>query len=280
MRQDSGSVVCPECGRLVDVDEQTCPYCGRWQPSMFGYASLLTRVFGSLDVTQGIFWACLVIYALALALDPAGAWRNSMQGEFLGILAPSDQSNLELGMTGGMLVKRFGLWWTPLSATYLHGGVLHIFFNLMWLRMLGPSIEEGLGPARFFVLYTACGAGGFWLSNSISGAPTVGASGAIFGLLAATIVLGRHAGGTWGRYASQQAIGLAALLFVFGFLSPRTNNWAHLGGFAVGIVMTRILVSRAQRAEGPATQAIALLLAVGTLGAFVASFLKVRFGLF
>ena len=277
MRKESGSVVCPECGRLVDVEEKSCPHCGRWQPGMFGYGPALLQVFGEINVTQILFWACLILYALSLALDPSGAWRNSLRGEFLGILAPSDGALRQLGMTGGQIVKQFDRWWTPLSATFLHGGVLHIFFNMWWLRMLGPPIEESLGPARFFLLYMGCGAGGFLLSNGLSAAPTVGASGAIFGLLAATIIIGRESGTETGRFASQQAIGMAALLFVFGLVSARTNNWAHLGGFLVGIVVTRALVSQARRAEGPLVQAAALVLGLATVGSVLATFLVVRF---
>ena len=277
MRQKTGSVVCPECGRLVDVAESSCPNCGRWQPGLYGYAPLLQRVFGQVDVSHAILWSCVILYAAALALDPGGAWRNAGRG-FFGLLSPSNESLLQLGMTSGPLVERYGLWWTPISATYLHGGVLHIFFNMMWLRMLGPQIEHALGPARFFALYTAAGAGGFLVSNFVTGAPTVGASGAIFGLLAATIVLARDYGGEWGAQVGRQAIMWAGILFLFGLVSPSTNNWAHGGGFVVGFVGMRLLLSRSRHAEGPVMQLSALLLALATVGSVVASFVAVRFG--
>ena len=278
MRKTQGSVVCPECGRLVDVDEATCPNCGRWRPGLYGYAPLLKRIFGGVDVSHGILWSCVILYAAALALDPSGAWRNASRGGFMALLAPSSEALLQLGMTSGQLVRHYDLWWTPLSATYLHGGILHIFFNMMWLRMLGPQIEHALGPGRFFVLYTAAGAGGFVVSNFVSGAPTVGASGAIFGLLAATIVLARDYGGEWGAQVGRQAVMWAGLLFVFGLVSPSTNNWAHGGGFVVGFIAMRTLLAQSRRAEGPTMQLVALISAVATLGAVVASFVAVRLG--
>lgn len=276
MRKTQGSVVCPECGRLVDVNEAACPNCGRWRPGLYGYSPLLQRVFGAVDVSHAILWSCVILYAGALALDPDGAWRNAGRGGFMGLLAPSSEALLQLGMTSGALVERYDLWWTPLSATYLHGGILHIFFNMMWLRMLGPQIEHVLGPGRFFVLYTAAGAGGFIVSNLVSGAPTVGASGAIFGLLAATIVLAREHGGEWGAQVGRQALMWAGMLFVFGLVSPSTNNWAHGGGFVAGFVGMRVLLAQSRRSEGPIMQLAALVAALATLGAVIASFIVVR----
>ena len=270
-----GSVVCPECGRLVELGESKCPNCGRWQPSLFGLAPILQRTFGTLEVTQLIFWACCILYALSLVLDPGAVLQSR---GFFNILSPSSQALLQLGMTSGGLVDRFGLWWTPLSATYLHGSLLHIFFNMMWLRILGPQLEHDLGPGRFFLLYTLAGAGGFVLSNEVTGNPTVGASGAIFGLLAATIILARHHGGAWGQAVGQQAIMYAVLLFAFGFVSRTTNNWAHAGGFVVGGLAMFVLLKQSQRAEGPLVQLGALALALATVGAVIASFFVVRFG--
>ena len=270
-----GSVVCPECGRLVELGESSCPNCGRWQPSLFGLSPILQRTFGTLEVTQLIFWACCILYALSLVLDPGAVLSGG--GGLFGILSPSGSALAQLGMTGGALVDRFGLWWTPISATYLHGSLLHIFFNMLWLRMLGPQLEADLGPGRFFLLYTAAGAGGFVISNMFSGNPTVGASGAIFGLLAATIILARHHGGAWGEAVGQQAIMYAVLLFAFGFVSSRTNNWAHAGGFVVGGLAMFVLLKQSERAEGPLVQIGALLLALGTIASVAASFVVVRF---
>lgn len=224
---------------------------------MFGYSRALQNVFGTLDVTTAIMWACVILYLISLILDPKAIFSSG--GGFMSLLAPSGDSLYQLGMTSRQLVERYGLWWTPLSATYLHGSLLHIFFNMLWLRMLGPNLEAMLGPGRFFLLYTASGIGGFLVSNALSPHPSVGASGAIFGLLAATVVAGRAHGGEWGHLASRQALMYAGLIFMFGFLSPRTNNLAHLGGFVVGGAMTWALLRFANRAEGPAVQALAAL---------------------
>lgn len=278
-----GSVVCPECGRLVEIGEPSCPNCGRWQPSLYGLAPILQRTFGNLEVTTMILWTCVILYAIALVLDPSAVLGG--RGMF-SLLSPSFAANAQLGMTGsvyqltfsdGRVIPALAPWWTNLSAVYLHGGLLHIFFNMLWLRNLGPLLEREFGPGRFFILYTAAGVGGFVLSNVFSGAPTVGASGAIFGMLGATIVIARAHGGEWGQWIGQQAMMYAVLLFAFGFISPVVNNWAHGGGFVVGGAMAWIFLRSIDRAEGPITQISALLLGVGTLASFLASFISARF---
>ena len=93
-----------------------------------------------------------------------------------------------------------------LSAVWLHGGLLHILFNLMWIRQLAPAVGELYGPGRMVIIYTVAGVVGF-LATSVAGdflcvpavpaaAPrlTVGASASIFGLLGALVYYGRRSG--------------------------------------------------------------------------------------
>ena len=199
MRQVQGSIVCAECGRLVGINEERCPYCGAWRPGLFGWAPFLRSLVGArLDLIVLIIGACLTLYALALLLQPEAIFSGS---GFLTILSPGGRALYQLGMTGGVAWE-LGWWWTLLTATYLHGGLLHIAFNVMWIRNLGPAAAEVYGPARTFVLFNAAAAAGFLLSNEMSGAPTIGASGAIFGLLAALIVYGRKRGSSVMRNSS------------------------------------------------------------------------------
>ena len=97
---------------------------------------------------------------------------------------------------------------------------------------------EVYGPARTFVLFNVAGASGFLLSNEMSGAPTIGASGAIFGLLAALIVYGRKRGSS---VMTQQLWQWAIILGIFGFIVPSVNNWAHGGGFAGGWIAAHLM---------------------------------------
>ena len=99
---------------------------------------------------------------------------------------------------------RAGWWWTLLTAIYLHGNLLHLVFNLLWVRQLAPAVEQLFGTARLVVIFTAGGVAGFVLSNIASGAWTIGASGAVFGLLGAMVAYGRSRGGTFGTAVFRQ----------------------------------------------------------------------------
>ena len=235
MRQTQGSVVCAQCGRLVGVTEEKCPFCGAWRPGLFGWATSLRRLFGGRsDPFTLIVFACGTLYVLALLLQPEAILQPA---GILSMLSPGSRALLQLGMTGGFAMER-GWWWTLLTAMYLHGGLLHIIFNVMWIRNLGPAVAEVYGPARAFLLFNFAGAGGFLVSNLMTGVPTIGASGSIFGLLAALIVYGRRRGSS---VVTQQLWQWAIILGVFGFVMPGINNWAHGGGFAAGWVAAHVM---------------------------------------
>jgi rhomboid protease GluP len=232
MRKTTGSMICPQCGKLIGVSEEKCPFCGAWNPSLYGYAPAMQRFFGmKLDLVPLITMACVVLYVISLVLQPEALLHPT--GLF-GLLSPGSRALYQLGMTGGLAWSQ-GWWWTVLSAIYLHGGVLHIFFNLMWVRNLGPGVVDAYGTARAFVIFTVAGALGFVVSNLASGTPTIGASGSIFGLLAALIVYSRKRGGS---ALTSQLWQWAILMFVMGFIMPSFNNWAHAGGFAGGYLVS------------------------------------------
>ena len=91
-----------------------------------------------------------------------------------------------------------GHWWTLLTAIYLHGSVLHILFNVLWIRQLGPAVEQLYGPSRLVVIFTVAGAAGLLASNLLGLPLTIGASGSIFGLLGALVAFGQKRGGAFG----------------------------------------------------------------------------------
>jgi rhomboid protease GluP len=262
-------MICPQCGKLIGVAEERCPFCGAWQPGMFGAAPVLQRWFGrQLDLIPLIVTACVVLYVGALALDPASIFQ---QFSLLNLLAPGTRALYQLGMTGGV-AWRLGWWWTVFTAIYLHGSLLHIFFNMMWVRNLGPTVTNAYGPARAFVIFTVAGVVGFLVSNLVTGAPTVGASGSIFGLLAALIVYARRSGESMMKAQLWQ---WAIILFVFGFVMSGVNNFAHAGGFAGGWITAQIMPASHEKRESPAVQILAIALIVMSVVGVVLSFLRV-----
>ena len=159
------SMICPGCGYLINTDEKRCPHCGAYNPNLWGLGPALNRIFGGrIDVLTLIPTACIALYAVSLLLDLKAAL--SMGGGLFGMLSPSNIPLIVLGMTHGEAP-----WWTVLTATYLHGSLLHILFNVLWIRQLGPEVGQFFGPARYFIIYTVAGAIGFILSNLISGLP-------------------------------------------------------------------------------------------------------------
>lgn len=256
------AILCPSCRKLIDNTEPRCPFCGQLRPGMWGFTSTLRRLGVELDFSKLIVIVCAALYVLALLVEPGAIFRT--QG-MMNFLAPSRQASFWFGMTGSLLVFDYGHWWTLITAIYLHGNLLHIFFNMMWVRQLGPLVEELFGPYRLFVIFTVAGITGF-LFSSFSGTPfTLGASGSIFGLLAAAIVYGRRQGST---LFTRQFLQWAVILFVFGLIFPGVDNWAHLGGF-VGGYATALLFSRMGNHEGLGAYLGAGICALLTVGAFV-----------
>jgi rhomboid protease GluP len=267
-RKTTGAILCPSCGRLTTADAEACLVCGRRRPGMWGFAGPLRAVFAAADVTNVIMAACVVLYVVSLVLDPVAALRP--RGAF-DLLPPSSRALDVLGMTGAVAWAQ-GRWWTLLTAIYLHGSLLHILFNVLWIRQLGPAVVEVYGSARLVVIFSVAGVAGFALSNAVGVPFTVGASGAIFGLLGAMVAFGHKRGGTFGSMVLRQYGHWALILFVFGLL-PGTaiNNWAHGGGFVGGLAAGLALSFADRRRETGLERLLAVALIVLTVAGFALS---------
>ncbi|MGH9784846.1 MAG: rhomboid family intramembrane serine protease [Terriglobia bacterium] len=240
---------------------------------MWGLSDVLRRLFRTGGPTQIITIACIGAYVLSLVLDPAGALRP--RGPFE-VFSPSNRALQLIGATGSFPWAH-GEWWTLVTAVYLHGGVLHILFNVLWIRQLGPAVEELYGPARFFVIFTVSGVAGFLVSNSLGIPFTVGASGAIFGLLGAMVAFGRRRGGVFGAMVLRQYGQWALLMFVLGFFMSGVNNLAHAGGFVGGLAAGFVLSLAERRAETTLDHLMAGGCGVVTLLCFARAFYSALF---
>lgn len=209
---------------------------------MWGFGGALGTLFRRWNFVNAVTVLCIALYVASLILDPASALRP--RGLF-DAFAPSDRMLLLLGGTGAV-PWAYGRWWTVLTAIYLHGSVLHILFNLLWIRQLGPAVGELYGPARLVVIFTVSGVLGFVVSNLIGVPFTIGASGAIFGFLGAMVAYGRKRGGVFGGLILRQYGQWALVLFIFGFFMSGVNNFAHAGGF-VGGFLSGLALSMAER---------------------------------
>ena len=261
-RKKPTAVLCSSCRQLISVKEKKCPYCGAVQPALWGLSPSLRKLFSDkVDLVMLITTSCSGLYLVSLAIDPQAAMQ--VKGLF-NIGSPASGALYVLGMTGGA-AWACGSWWTLLSANFLHGSLIHIVFNLMWVRDLGPVAVKLLGSARFFVVFVVSGAVGFLVSNVVTGSPTMGASASIFGLLGVLAAFGRRRGGTLGANLSFQMLRWGAIIFVLGFMLRGINNWAHAGGFIAGFAMAWLMPKHEGVHEGRGVQILALVLLVATV---------------
>lgn len=243
-RQKSGSVVCPSCGKLVGVGQEKCPYCGRAFPGMLGFTKMFRNLGEDMGFVPMIMWGCGILYLLTLIVQP----DEIFAGGLLNMLSPSGEALYVFGASGAFPVFGGGRWWTLLSAAWLHGSVLHIVFNMMWVRDMGRTVAETYGPGRMMLIYTISAVSGALLSSSVAyflpwlpgplggASMTVGASGALFGLFGALYYYGNRTGSS---QLNQQIKNFLIIMVIFGFLVPRVDNWGHLGGFLGGYLISR-----------------------------------------
>jgi membrane associated rhomboid family serine protease len=263
-RKTSGAILCPSCGRLTNADAPTCLVCGRRNPGMWGFAGPLRALFRRLSFVDVVTVACIALYVLSLIIDP----RAPLGATGLMNLLPASNAALrDLGATGAG-PWHAGQWWTLFTAIYLHGNVLHILFNVLWIRQLGPAVDELYGSSRLVVIFTVAGAVGFLASDLFVYNLTVGASGSIFGLLGALVAFGQKRGGAFGTMVLRQYGQWALVLFVFGFLMQAVNNVAHAGGFVGGYLTGWLLTYAEHRSETAFDHLLALASIAVTVTAF------------
>ncbi len=239
------SVLCPSCGSLVGVKDAQCLNCGRRNPGMWGFAHVLRNLGDDHAFGMLVMWACGALYLASLAADIGGIRTSGL----LSMFSPSIQSLFLFGASGAIPVFGYGRWWTVLSAAWLHAGVLHILFDMYWVRELAPAAARLYGPGRTVIVYTVAAITGF-LASSVAGIVpflpgflrgagfTVGASAPVFGLIGAMLYYGRRGGSS---YITQQMKGLAITFLIFGFIFPGVDNWAHLGGLGGGWLAAKVL---------------------------------------
>ena len=265
IRQRTGSTVCPGCGSLVGVNDDSCYNCGRRNPGLWGFSPWLRRLGHDLGFAQIVMVASIGLYLATLVAsdDPMGG------GGLFNLLSPDTRALFLFGASGAIPVFALDRWWTVLSAGWLHGGLLHIFFNLLWVRQLAPATADLYGAGRMIIIYVVGGAAGFLLSSAagyyLSGLPllsgasfTIGASAPIFGLLGALVYYGQRTGSSM---VGGQALQYAAILFAFGLFMNGVDNYAHAGGFGGGWVMARWLDPMARERVDHLVIALTLLLA-------------------
>jgi len=223
------SILCPNCRKLISMDEPACPYCGLVRPGLHNTAGIIRKIFLGSDPVRTIIYVNIAFYILSLVL---GGISND--GSF-NLLSPSSRSLFALGATGTYPVIAEHRFWTLISASFLHGGIFNILFNMMALYQLGPFVLREFGFHRFINLYIITGICGFAVSVLFGVPFTIGASASICGLIGAIIYYGKSRGDSYGEVIYKEAMGWVVGLIIFGLFFPGINNWAHGGGILSGI---------------------------------------------
>lgn len=194
-------------------------------------------------VTTVLFWlnvlAFLAQFVAALAIDP---------GSLFSILVEGFKAT-DLARFGGIwpaLIQYDGSWWRLVTAMFLHGGLLHIASNMFGLILLGRPLEDTIGWWRYLIVYVLSGLGSgvavvfLGAQNTV----TIGASGAIYGIIGALLYL-TFQQPHWFTPAGVRSVRtLMVLNLVFTFLIPGISIAGHLGGLAVGVLTMIVLLPK------------------------------------
>jgi membrane associated rhomboid family serine protease len=202
--------ICPECMIPASVGFQ-CPECVREGNKSVRQAR---TIFGG-RVTTDPGWVSKVLIGINVVVYVLQQTVSGFTFRFENI---------------GLYVAD-GDYYRLLTAAFLHASILHIALNMYALYLFGPPVEAAIGRVRFAALYLVSALGGSALSYAFANplVPSLGASGAVFGLLGAYLVLNRKLG--------RNTSGVMALLvinFVFGLIAPNIDWRAHLGGLVTG----------------------------------------------
>jgi rhomboid protease GluP len=254
--------LCPACGTLVGASASKCHQCGA---SMTYSLAAASRSLGGLIKSDApVTYLILVVtcalfgFSLMATIRAAGEFTPP-SGGIGGLFNLGAISGSVLNRLGASLPLPYDLHqpWRFIMAVFLHGSILHIGFNMWVIMDVGPQIEELYGSARYLFIYVFTGAFGY-LVSSFFGRFSVGASGSLLGLIGVMLALttGRHTAGM--QMLRSQLIRWLIYIAVMGVLMPQIDNFAHIGGFAAGYALGRIMLDRAPADAAERKRAYAL----------------------
>jgi membrane associated rhomboid family serine protease len=246
-----GRPICPDCMTVTPVGMR-CPECARQRTKV-------TRISAGLRTGPApATYALIAINVIAFVAEIGTG----------GTISSGGGSIYRDGGLFGPAVAH-GDWYRIVTSGFLHGGLWHLGFNMIALYFLGSLLEPAIGTPRFLAVYfVSLLAGSFGALLLSPDALTVGASGAVFGLLSTAFIFARHRG--LEQIAAQ--IGFFIVLnIVFTLSSSYVSVGAHLGGLVAGVLCGFLIVFAERRARRPVELevlgfvAIALLSVVGAL---------------
>ena len=261
-------VSCSECGRGI------CPDCMVFAPVGIRCPEHAGKPQGPSRVTQGVRRVSYegqgaLVTKILIGINVLVFLINLAQGSSLTQVSGSLFVKGALYVPGGL---DQGEWYRLITAAFLHASIIHLGMNMLVLWFIGAQVEQAIGRGRFLAIYIVSGLAGS--AGAVIFSPnvvTVGASGAIFGILGAALVL--EAQGS--KVLGGQAFGLIAINLIFTFAIPNISIGGHVGGL-IGGALSMLAFSRFGRTHGiygrPGVLGIAGVIAIGVASVLVAYF--------
>jgi rhomboid protease GluP len=248
--------LCPACGALVGISATRCHVCGaNLRFGLAAWSKGLSEFFGGhAPVTTAI----LILNIIMFAAEILGSLHAGKGGISL-LWGMDGETMYRLGASFPPAIFYGHEWFRLITASFLHGGLIHIGFNMLVLVDIGPMVEEVYGSARYLFLYLATGAAGYIVS-AWAGNFSVGASASLLGIIGLLIAITTKRGGTQMKELRSRLISWVVTIFALGFLARglRTDNWAHFGGFVAGFLLGRVFADRLPEPGPERTKAYAL----------------------
>lgn len=272
--------MCRSCRALVPAGSRTCTECGAPLSSSGGPGLSRVAAWALPGIPPGsaavltVNFVLFALIGLRAGFAPMGDAGGGPGGLFQ-ILSFQSDTLIRYGSGNNLLLLERGDWWRLVCPIFLHGGLMHLLFNTFIFVQIAPLMEQEYGRSKFAVLYVGAGVGCFLASEVLRAllfrgfVNTVGASGAIFGLVGAALVFGLRRGGDYGGALRSLMTRWTIYFLVMGFLIPGTDNLAHIGGLLSGALFAAV-VPPGEPSEGLPSRAwgaAALLVVALVLGA-------------
>ncbi|HJQ99938.1 MAG TPA: rhomboid family intramembrane serine protease [Candidatus Polarisedimenticolaceae bacterium] len=264
--------MCPSCRALVPRSARTCSECGARLSAV--RAPGLTRAVQNLipgaTATTGVILGVNTILFAVMLMIPVNVPGEEPGSPFARLWGFDGYTLIRYGSGYAPLTIFLHEAWRIVTPVFLHAGIIHFAFNSMALVQLGPLVEEEYGTERLAAIYLACGIAGSAASQYLRHSHTVGASGAICGLLGLLLVHGYRMGGAYGTRLRSAMMQNILIMGVLSFVVPRIDWMNHLGGLAMGALLGLVVPAGPFRSRG--TEGLWQILAWGAVAIALASF--------
>ncbi len=242
---ECGRSICPDCSYDAPVG-QKCPECVRTAGAQ--------RVVHARNINRGpSFQSTPVVFSL-IAINVVIFLAGMASAQLENDLILNFGAVRERFINGDLIGIATGEWWRALTAAFLHGGTMHILFNMYFLYIFGPRLEQQVGSLTFSGLYLASAAGGS-VASYLFGPPAVfgvGASGALFGLFGAWLYAAyRQRGSAAGSAMFNQLGAILLINLALPLFLPNIDWRAHVGGLVTGVLVALLWEQVASKHPNP-----------------------------